>query len=316
MTSVHNAAHTIAAVLCASAATSLAQTPAVDRPWQLQLRGSVSHDTNVPLAATESTFQDERSSTVLGFAAQGEYRLYRGGPWSFGLTGTAQQTYNADSRLREFDVTTLAPGVYARRNLRIARRPALLRLGYGARRDWLGGSGYAAAHSASADLGVRPAYATEIGAFVGWSASDFRDDGALPELTSRDASAYRFGVRATQAFHGNRRAVQGAFGYVKNDADGANFVFRGPSVNVNFVSQVYGPWAFSAGVSHMHVEYPNFAVEPRRETRATDYRFVLFGPLTRKLGADLSLTRSRQNSSQAAFEARRTSVSLGITYAF
>lgn len=304
----------LAASLVAPAAC-LAQAPA-DRPWQLQVRGSVSHDTNVPLAATETSFQDERSSTVLGLAAQGEYRLYRNGPWNVGLAGAAQQTRNTDARLREFDLTSLAPGLYARRTLRIAGRPALVRLGYGVRRDWLGGSEYASAHSASVDASVRPAFSTELGAFAAVSQADFRDDGPLPELSSRDGRTYRFGVRGTRGFHGNRRAVQTVLGYVKSDTDGANFVFRGPSASAQFISQIYGPWAFSAGISHTRVDYPNFAVEPRRETRATDYRLVLFGPLTRKLGADISLTRSRQSSNQAAFEAKRTNLSLGLTYAF
>jgi hypothetical protein len=47
-----------------------------------------------------------------------------------------------------------------------------------------------------------------------------------------------------------------------------------------------------------------------------DYRLVVFGPLTRKLSADLAIGRTEHRSNQAAFEARRRNVAVGITYRF
>lgn len=299
-------------ILCASAHAA----PPDARPWNLAVRASVSHDSNVPLAATDSTFAGEKSSTVFGLGATGDYLLYKGARWSVKATGALQQTRNADSSLREFDLTSLSPGIQAQRSFRLAGRPARLSLGYAARRDWLGGSGYATGQGATIDIGVRPKFATELGVFASASGTNFDDEGPDPALSSRDAVAYSAGVRAMHGFNSNRQAVRATLAYVKNDAKGANFVFDGPSAGVQFLSYLYGPWAMAASASLARADYTNFAVDPRRETRIRDYRLVFFGPLSRKLSADLSLGRTEHRANQAIFEADRKYFSLGVTYSF
>ena len=291
-------------------------SPPEARPWNLAVRASVSQDSNVPLAATDTAFAGERSSTVFGLGATGDYLLYKGARWSVRATGAIQQTRNADPNLRDFDLTSLSPGIQAQRALRLAGRPARLSLGYAARRDWLGGSGYATGHGATIDIGVRPKFATELGVFASAYGTNFEDEGSDPALSSRDTVAYSAGVRATQGFNSNRQALRVTLAYVKNDAKGANFVFGGPSAGVQFLSYLYGPWAMAASASFARADYTNYAVDPRRETRVRDYRLVFFGPLSRKLSADLALGRSEHRANQAIFEADRKYVSFGMTYSF
>lgn len=286
------------------------------RPWNLSLRAFASRDSNVPLAATDTVFTGERSSNVFGVGLSGDYRLYRGGRWTVAATGAVQQTYNGDSSLKEFNLTSASPGLLARYAFRALGRPARLTMSYAARRDWLGGSGFAAGHAATLDAGMRPSRSTEVGAFVAAGTNDFDDDGPNPDLSSRDGASYRAGLRGTMGFNRNRQAIRASLAYVKNDAKGANFVFSGPAASLQLMSYVAGPWALAASASYAKADYTNFAVEPRRESRTKDYRLALYGPLTRKLSADLSVGRSYYDSNQSVFEAKRKNVSLGVAYLY
>jgi len=293
----------------------IAQSPE-PRPWNLSLRAFASHDSNVVLAADDNSFSGDSKSNVFGVGLSGDYRLYRDAQWTIGATGSLQQTYNGDSSLRDFNLTSFAPGLVARRAFRLNNRPAKLTLNYAARRDWIGGSGFASGHTASVDVGVRPTRETDIGVFSSVSSSNFDDEGPDPALSSRDAVSYRSGVRGAVGFNRNRQSLQGSVSYVKNDAKGANFVFEGPAAGVQFMSLVWGPWAVAASANYSKVDYTNFAVTPRRESTTHDYRVVLFGPLSRKLSADVSYSRSYYDSNQSAFEARRNNISVGLTYSY
>lgn len=293
-----------------------AAQPVEPRPWNLSVRTFASHDTNVPLAATETTFSGNQSTNVFGLALSGDYRLYRAGQWTVAATGAIQQTRNGDPALRDFDLTSVAPGLVARYGFRLSGRPSTLSMTYGARRDWLGGSGYATGHAAGADLGVRTSYSASVGAFAYVAYNDFDDDGPDAAFSSRDAVSYRAGIRGIKSFNGNRQGIQGTLSYMKNDAKGANFVFQGPAASLQFMSFIWGPWAAAAIASFASTDYTNYAVTPRRESRTRDYRLAVFGPLSRKLSADLSIGRSEYRANQAAFEAKRENISLGITYAF
>ena len=59
----------------------LAQSPE-PRPWSLSLRTFVVHDSNVPLAATDTTFAGSSASNVVGLALAGDYRFYRDAKWT------------------------------------------------------------------------------------------------------------------------------------------------------------------------------------------------------------------------------------------
>jgi len=270
----------------------------------------------VPLAATETDFSGNKSANVLGLGLNGDYRLYRDDRLLVAATGAIQQTRNGDPALREFDLTSVSPGVLARYGFRLGGRPSTLSMVYAARRDWLGGSGYATGHVANLDVGVRPARGAEIGVFGAVGYTDFDDDGSDPGITSRDALSYRVGLRGTKAFNRYQQALQGSAFYAKNDAKGANFVFEGPGASVQAMSFFWGPWAVAASGSYASTTYTNFAATPRRESTVKDYRLTVFGPLSRKLSADLSYGRSHFQSNQEAFEAKRQNVSLGFTYAF
>jgi hypothetical protein len=306
-----------AVVLCTAGFCHLpaAQSPE-PRAWNLLVRVSGSHDSNVPLAATETEFSGNKSTNVLGLGVNGDYRLYRDDRLIVAATGALQQTRNGDPALREFDLTSASPGLVARYALRLGGRPARLTTAYAARRDWLGGSGYATGQVLTADVGVRPARATEVGVFGSVAYTNFDDDGTEPATTSRDAVNYRGGVRGVMAFNRYRQALQASVSYVKNDADGANFVFTGPAANVQVTSLVWGPWGASVSAGYARMTYTSFASEPRRESTLKDYRLIVSGPLARKLAADLSYGRSYYDSNQQAFEAKRQNVSLGFTYAF
>ena len=280
------------------------------------LRTFMSRDSNVALAADETTFSGERVTTVFGAGLSGDYRLYRDAEWTFGATGTALQTYNADGNLRDFNLTSVAPGLVARRAFRVNDRPAALTMNYAAHRAWLGGSGFSSGHQFAADVGVRPSFTLDLGAFGGVGYTEFDDQGPSPASSSRDAISYRGGLRAAKSFNRNRQAIQASLMYVKNDAKGANFVFEGPAANLQFTSYLVGPWAVAVGVGYSSVEYTNYEPLPRRESTSTDYRLTVFGPLSKKLGADVSFSRSQYGSNQSAFRADRENITLGLTYSF
>lgn len=286
------------------------------RPWNLAARFSATHDTNVPLAATETAFSGNRSTNVLGLGLSGDYRLYRQDTWTVAATGGLQRTYNGDPALRDFDLTSVAAGVAAVDTFRLYGKRAALTMNYAARRDWLGSTGFSSGHVASVDFSLRPTFSTSYGAYAIVGVNDFDDDGPQPEFSSRDGVSYRTGIRAVKGFAGNRRSIQANLAYAKYDADGANFVFDGPAGSLQFMSYVFGPWAAAFTASRAYVRYTNYAVEPRRENRITDYRFALYGPLSRQLSVDLSYGRSKYDSNEATFEAKRENISLGVTYVF
>lgn len=305
-------------VTALGAATGTARA-ADDRPWNLTLRGWTGYDSNVAkVADDDNTFDSggKSSSNVYGGMLAGNYRLYREGRWQ--LTGNASilQTRNADRDLDAFDLTTVATGLSARYQFRLAGLPARLNSNLGLHWDWLGGDSYGNGQSLAFDLSVRPTRASELGWFASASHSNFIDDGSQPALSSRDGIRYASGFRGLVAFNGNRQALSSSVSWQENHAEGDNFDYRGPAASVQLTSYLVGPWAMALSGGYSRTEYTHYAVPPARESDNYNARLSVYGPLTSHLSADISLGWSRSKAEPDAFRSERKNLTVGVTYAF
>lgn len=293
---------------------------AADRPWNLTLRSWGGYDTNVAQVSTNDTTFDtsagKSSTTAFGLMLAGDYRLMRGANWQVSANGSALQTLNADAKLNDFNLTTFSPGLAAKYDFGAGGKPARLVGSFGMHWDYLGGHSYAMGENAGIDVSIKQSMSSEFGLFTSFAHSNFKDDGLEPERSSRDGNTYRSGLRATKAFNRNHQAIMASASWVQNRADGANFDYRGPAASLQLVSYLYGPWAGALSFGYVHAEYYNYTVEPKRESNNYNTRLSIYGPLTRKLSADVSVGWNRSEADPEAFRSDRINVTAGVTYAF
>lgn len=253
--------------------------------------------------ASVSVRVDDAARTA---ALSGEYRLYRDPRWTVSTTGALEQPAPG--------ATSLAQGLNAQYGFRLGERPATLSLGYGARRDWLGANGLDAGQSGTIDLGWQPNPLAGVGAFASLTRMNFDLDGANARLDSQDGATSRAGVRGTLAFDYRRQTLQGTLAYVKSNAEGANFVSRGPAAGLQYTHLLGRLWSLVAGVDYTKTRYTEYAADPARASALYGCRLALQGPLMRRLKASLAYALSRQTWNQDPL-VRTETVLLSLTYA-
>ena len=253
--------------------------------------------------ASVSVRVDDAARTA---ALSGEYRLYRDPRWAVSTTGALEQPAPG--------ATSLAQGLNARYGFRLAERPATLSLSYGARRDWLGASGLDSAQSGAIDLGWQPNAAAGVGAFASLTRMNFDLDGANARLDSQDGTTSRAGIRGALAFDYRRQTLQGTLAYAKSDAEGANFVSRGPAAGLQYTHLLGRLWSLVAGADSARTRYTDYAADPARESALYGCRVALQGPLMRRLSASFAYALSRLTWNQDPM-VRTETILLSLSYA-
>lgn len=261
------------------------------------------------LAAAQASFSlrvdGGQDTAVRAVALAGDYRLYRDPHWSVSASGTLERPAPG--------ATSLAQGLTAQYGFRLGERPATVSLNYGARRNWVGASGADTGQSATLDLGWQATQATGVGLFASQSRINFDQDGVDARLDCQDGATSRAGIRAALSFDYRRQTLQGMVSYVKNDAEGANFVSRGAAATAQYTRLLARLWSLVAGADYTRTRYTAFAADPARASVLYGYRLALQGRVTRRLTASLAYARSRQVWNQDPLVLQE-SLLLGLSY--
>jgi len=297
----------------------LAETaaPFTVRDWDASARLFAIQDSNAPLAGNGSGFAGSTKGPTYGMALNGSKDLYvanRG--WRVALVGSATQTYQSESALRDFDVASLSGGLSASRNLPLGGIPSRLTLGYQFSQSWLGGSPFQNGHNANGDLTASFGRRLKLGVSAGVSSSDFRDDGTQPATTSRDSRGHNIGAHADLGFNNNRQALSASFTRQRINASGSNFDVDGNTAALGFRSFVVFPWVVMVNASRSSSDYVSYINIPQRTAKSDNLSVTLAGPIARNWSADLTWNTSRYGSNLDAYRASRQQVMAGLGYKF
>ena len=210
-------------------------------------------------------------------------------------------------------VSSIALSGNYRSGFQLWARPATLSLNYAARRDWLGATGLDSGHSGTVDLGWQPTAAAGLGLFGSVAQMNFDQDGANARLDSQDGATSRAGIRGTLAFGYRRQTLQGTLAYVRNDAEGANFVSRGPAAGLQYTHLLGRLWSLVAGADYARTRYTEYAADPARESSLYGCRVGVQGPLLKRLSASFAYALSRLTWNQDPL-VRTETIILSLSY--
>lgn len=297
----------------------LAETavPFTVRDWDASARLFAIQDSNVPLAGNGSGFAGSTKSPTFGLALNGSKDLHaenRG--WRIALVGSVSQTYQSESALRDFDVSSLSGGLSASRNLPLGSVPSKLTLGYQFSQNWLGGSPFQNGHNLNGDLTASIVSRLKLGVSASVSSSNFRDDGTQPATTSRDSRGHNIGVHADLGFNNNRQALSASLTRQRVNASGSNFDVDGNTAALGFRSFIVFPWVVAINASHSSSDYVSYISIPQRTASTDNLSLTLAGPIARNWSADLTWNASRYGSDLDAYRASRQQVIAGLGYRF
>jgi hypothetical protein len=298
------------------AAGSTARAQDDRRPWDLSLRIFTEYNENVPLAADVTGFAGESSSFGAGFSAAGVYRFIQRDPWEFGVGGSFVQTGYLESDVDDFNYTSISPNIYGSYKFMMGSMPAKAQVSLTVRHDWLGGDYFQTSIAPQASLTFIPMPRTAVTVFTGVSFDDFDDDGGNPDVTSRDAQNYRVGVSAKYQFPSGQQSIGGTAEYIKNDADGDNYVFDSWHVSAEFYTVVAGPVSAQLSVGYTNEDYTDFTTNPQREQDNFYATLAIYVALSQQLTLDAYYSYTHMEGSTDEFTLDRSIAGVGLTYRF
>lgn len=301
-------------VLVTAAVAALAPTgvlAAETRSWEASIQTFVGNDSNAPIAAQDTTYSGQRSSSFMGIGASGQWHFPAAGEWRPSIAGHLTMLTYANSEANQFRYAS-GGGTFA-----LARDvPSLngaLQLTVGLQRDRLGGRVYASSYSLGAALPV------QVGAWLltpglGLTSIDFADDGTVSSITSRDAKIERLGISASRELARNHWLSLG-YSYVVNRADGSNFDYHGNAFDVQYRAMIF-PVILTIAASRNSERYPDYTPEPRRSQDNRMYRLGLTVPLSGRVSLEGTYSITEYRGKSALFDANRNQATLGIAYRF
>ncbi len=286
------------------------------RPWNLVLRSYVEYDSNIPQVTDAGGFPGDTGSVVFGASLYGNYHLYRDGVWEFGADGQIGTAQPVDDDVRDYAYTFIDPRLYVRRAFRLGGLPGRAGASYGFRLDWLRGHPYAHSHILEGEGVVNPTPDTEARLAYALSIDRFRDDGANPSVTSRDALQHRVDLGGAYTFDQGQRALRLTYEFRYNDAEGSNFTFASHGIRGRFSSALpYGTTGLLEA-AYTSAGYTDFVTDPQRTNDIQEYRAALYFPITDNVTGDLSYGYTRAEADEPRFAFDRHRVALGITTRF
>ena len=298
------------------------QTPpntqlASPRPWDASLRIFGESDDNVPLQPLAgSAFAGHKRSLGGGVYAAGAYRFLQQSPWQIGVDGGVMQTGYLESNVSRFNLTSVAPRVFADYSTPLFGVPSTIELAYAGHYDWFRGKPFFWSHGpqASVDLSLTPEI--DLIGYYHLNYEQFNSDGPNPNATSRDAFDHRAGAAASYWFDHDQHAVALGYEFRRNDAQGANFILNAHRVYGRFWTQLVGPLSMALEAGYTHEDYNHFTTSPKRKQDDQYYRGVLYLAVAGHVTIDVYYSYHKLHGTRTTFDAQRNTAGAGLTYRF
>ena len=202
--------------------------PGMPAPLSLRLETGLLYNTNVALAPTSrDLFPDSRESFQFFVAPELEYAALDTPLWRAGPTLKGYFSLN-EGPFRELNLQSYQPGLFVERLVVLDSVIFVPRLAYDFTHDEFDGATFANRHALAFSNTVLWSCTHETVFYWAGDHTSYADDGALPELSSRDGWTNSAG--ASHRLYTQRRwleSVAGGIELQRADTEGANFTYNG-----------------------------------------------------------------------------------------
>lgn len=291
--------------------------PAAGKRWDVYLQAGWQYDDNVLSASDESG--KTGSGRLVEFLRAG-YAPLATGSWQLRLEGQGYFTQHLRDSVDDFDFQQLEGSAILSYATTLGGVPLQPALRYGYTQAYLDGDAFSHTHAvtASLDTALVEGTVTKVHYRVGFQ--DYRNDGLVPSVSSRDNVTDTLGV--TQYFYlfpkGARRTVlHFAYAYARTRADGDNFDVRAHKGTVGLSVPLPRQLTLDAGAGIGRDDYPNFLGGfGDRETDRYTASVGLSGPVWGRLNASLSYNYQKEVSNYDVLEFDRNTVMLNLAHSW
>ena len=304
-------------ILAAGLAAATAAAPAAadgPRPWDLSLRAFGTYDDNVALTSDATGVGGTEDTFGVGSAVSGVYRLVQTSAWQAGLGGSA--FYNRPLSTPSFRSTGFSPNAFASYRTGIHQMPLRIDGAFSLSRDWVGGDPFSSAFSPNVSATLQATDRLLVSTSLGARFSEFQDDGALPEETSRDGTAYTAGLSGTYQLGAGWPNLTLGYAYAVDNTDGTDFVTEAHQVNARVDMPLPYAALLSVGGQYARVNYPDFSTSPGRQQDNYQVQTTLTVPVGREVSVDVNHVYNLNTSNIASFDTSRNQVTFGVSYRF
>jgi predicted TPR repeat methyltransferase len=287
------------------------------RPLHFQMEFGLLYNSNVALAPVSRELSPANPASFQAAVRPDlQYDFFDDGTWRSSVLLNGNFTWN-EGNFQAFDLQSYRPGVFLERyfysDVVILVPRAQYRFDY----DAFGG----------ATLGTRNEMVNSLAAywcddqasFLYWSLdyTDFRNDGALPSVTSRDGWTNALGaMHQVPVNWGMLSQLRGGADVELVDTVGSDYAFNGVSLYTEAVFLLAPAWQLSLEGGWGYRDYPDYQFTPSRNESIWRAGTELRYQITKNFFASGQFHFTRFDSESPLFQAQRYLTGLLATYRF
>ena len=234
-------------------------------PLWVRMEMGVLYNSNVQLAPISRELRSGDSSSFQAYVAPDlEYRFATGPEWQWGAVFDGYFNVN-EEEFRRFNLQHYEPGLFVERPIYLETAELVPRLQYNYSYDAFDGHTLGTRHAVTASLNLYQHAGPIWTAYWTMDTTDFRDDGAMPSITSLDGWTNTLGASRTTLVDAPYLSLIRVGADVQTaDLDGSSYSYRG----VMGYTDLEAPFAFGSLLVLQgalgYRDYPDFEFEPSR----------------------------------------------------
>ena len=272
-------------------------------------------NSNVALTPLSRYLSAQSSDSFqLLFSPSAQLNVYDSGTWRTGATYAGDYTLN-EGNFRNFNLQSYRPGLFVERDVVTENGLFVPRLDYEFGLDEFHWSTFATRHQVTASSAAL--WSPDEATIVYWSVdyTDFKNDGLVPWITSRDGWTNTLGASHEVALRRRwLRLVRGGLQFQRSDADGSDFRYNGVSVSGDVVVPLAWKCEAELRSGWGYRDYPDFVSGPARNEHIVTAGVELRRPITQDLTAAAVFAYDRFFSDNVRFDAERVLGGLMLMY--
>jgi hypothetical protein len=271
-------------------------------PWSLRLESGFLYNTNVALSPTNRELDPNPRESFQAFLnPEIEYSLVDTGPWRLGPAFTGYFTAN-ESDFDDLNLESYQPGAFVEHTVALDEGVLVPRVQYDYTLDRFGGVDFGQRHAMSVSMHHLHPW---IDRLLYWTTdhTDFADDGATPELSSRDGWTHTVGLEHT--LHLAALDVGLGIELQRADVQGRDFRYNGIGISGDVgICLCDGlKLLLTGGIGYR--DYPDAEIDPSRNELFWHAASELRWQLTEHWSASLTASYERFDSENELFTADR-----------
>jgi tetratricopeptide (TPR) repeat protein len=263
-------------------------------------------NSNVALTPLSRYLSAQSSDSFqLLFSPTAQLNVYDSGTWRTGTTYAGDYTLN-EGNFSHFNLQSYRPGLFFEQDVATEDGLFVPRLDYEFGLDEFNWSTFATRHQVTASSAAL--WSQDEATIVYWSIdyTDFRNDGAIPWITSRDGWTNTLGASHEVALRQRWvRLVRGGLQFQRSDADGSDFRYNGVEFSGDVVVPLWWKCEAELRAGWGYRDYPDFVSGPARNENIITAGAELRRGITENLTAAAVFAYDRFISDNVRFDAER-----------